>query len=148
MTLQTVADPRLHTIPLVGRRAERVPTDAAGVMSINVVTAMPDEDVTAVARRMLAMHLKHVPIVSGRTLVGIVSRRDILKVLARSDDGIRHDLQGRLDNERLLLGPFRADVRDGVATLHGSDDLQTRRFARLIARGVPGVVQVRFNDRE
>jgi CBS domain-containing protein len=143
--LQTVPDPRLHIIPLVGRK-EHVPTRAEQVMSINVVTAAEDDDVTDVTRKMLVLHLKRIPVVAGRQVVGIISRRDILKVLARSDLSIEAELQERLEDEITLLGWFHARVKDGVATMTGPPEKGARRMARLIARSIPGVVSVRFDD--
>jgi CBS domain-containing protein len=145
--LQTIPDPRLHAIPLIGREQEHVPTQASEVMTINVVTRTEDEDVTSIARLMLTLHLKHVPIVSGKKVTGIISRRDILKVLARSDQSIEAELQERLDDEIMLLGWFHARVSDGVATMTGPDEKDARRLARLIARSIPGVVAVEFDEK-
>ena len=144
--LQTIPDPRLHAIPFIGRKEEHVPVRAEQVMSINVVTAAEDEDVTDIARRMLTMHLKHVPVVAHKKVTGIISRRDILKVLARSDGSIEVELQERLNDEIALLGRFHARVNDGVVTITGPEENDVRRLARLIARSIPGVVAVRFGD--
>jgi len=143
--LQTISDPRLHIISSTARE-ERIPMRASEVMAINVVTAGEDEDVTYVARLMLTLHVKRIPVVAGKKVVGIISRRDILKILARSDASIETELQARLDEESLLLGSFHARVADGVVTLTGPEEADPRRLARLIGRSIPGVVAVSFAD--
>ena len=92
------------------------------------------------------MHLKHVPVVAHKKVTGIISRRDILKVLARSDGSIEVELRERLNDEIALLGRFHARVNDGVVTITGPEENDVRRLARLIARSIPGVVAVRFGD--
>jgi hypothetical protein len=42
--------------------------------------------------------------------------------------------------------PFRMTVHDGVVELSGPSDPTDRRLATLLARGVPGVVEIRFTE--
>ena len=142
--LQSVEDPRRHMIPAV-RRKGKAPTLASQVMSINVVTAQEDDDVTRVARLMQLLHVKRLPVVADGRVTGIISRRDILKILARSDDSIQAEMQEILDDQIPLLGWFHADVSDGVVTLTGPDDAAGRKLAAVVARSIPGVVAVRFD---
>jgi len=62
-------------------------------MSKSVYTLAQDTDATAAARMMLRHHLKCAPAVAGDRVVGIVARRDLLRLVARDDDDIRTDLQ-------------------------------------------------------
>jgi BON domain len=78
--------------------------------------------------------------------VGIVARRDLLAVLARRDQDIARELEALLASELGAPSPYRATVRDGIMRLTGSADPTTRRLASLLAREVPGVVEVRFDE--
>jgi osmotically-inducible protein OsmY len=78
--------------------------------------------------------------------VGIVAKRDLLAVLARRDQDIARELEALLASELGAPSPYRTTVRDGIVTLTGSADPTTRRLALLLAREVPGVVEVRFDE--
>ena len=93
---------------------------------------------------MLERRIKSIPIVRGRRVVGIVARRDLLEVLARSDEDIARDLEALLASELGTPSPYQVTVRDGSVTLTGPADPTSRRLATLLARGVPGVVEVRL----
>jgi CBS domain-containing protein len=112
------------------------------VMSQSVYTLAEDTDAAAAARMMLRHRLKSVPVVAGDRVVGIVARRDLLRLVARGDDDIRADLQARLANELELLQRLEVEVADGVVTVTGAGELSRQLLAGL-ARTVPGVVEVR-----
>ena len=143
--LQADPDPRRHLIPMA-RREGPIPETAGQVMTREVITVTPDADVTDIVRLMLERRIKRVPVVEGSRVVGMLSRRDVLKVLARSDASIEAELQDRLDDEVMLLGRFTAAVADGIVTLTGPDDVSARKLVELLARSTPGVVAVRFAD--
>ena len=115
------------------------------VMSQSVYTLTEDTDATAAARMMLRHNLKSVPVVAGDRVVGIVARRDLLRLVARGDDDIRADLQARLASELERLQRLRVEVADGVVTVAGAGELGRELVAGL-ARTVPGVVEVRSGD--
>ncbi|MBI4259101.1 MAG: CBS domain-containing protein [Actinobacteria bacterium] len=143
--LETVPAPQSHAIPM-RRHVVDAPRLVEEVMTREVVTLPPEADVADVARLMLARRVKRIPIVEGRRVVGIVSRRDILKVLARPDAGIRQEVEALLDDEIVVLGRWTVGVADGIVTLTGEGDRRDRRLAELLARSVPGVVAVRFGE--
>ena len=118
---------------------------AREVMRQSVYTLAEDTDATAAARMMLRHRLKSVPVVSGDRLVGIVARRDLLRLVARGDDDVRADLQARLEETIELLRQMRIEVADGVVTVSGAGDVGRRLVAEL-ARTVPGVVEVRLGQ--
>ena len=66
---------------------------------------------------MLRHNLKSVPVVAGDRVVGIVARRDLLRLIARSDDDIRAELEGRLKEELDALQRLTVAVDGGVVTL-------------------------------
>jgi CBS domain-containing protein len=62
-------------------------TEARDVMTEEVVTAAPDDDLEALADLMVKRRLNPVPVVDGDRLVGIVSRSDIIAMMARDIEG-------------------------------------------------------------
>ncbi|HEX9376981.1 MAG TPA: CBS domain-containing protein [Actinomycetota bacterium] len=126
------------------RRTRPTPRTVEEVMTRRVVTLPGDADATQVAKVMLDTGVKSIPIVSGDHVVGIVARRDVLKILARSDGDIRRDVEALLDDELLMLGHCSAGVSGGVVTLTTPHD--ERRLAALLARSVPGVLEVEFAE--
>ena len=77
-------------------------------------TLTEESDATEAARLMLRHRLKSVPVVAGDRVVGIVARRDLLRLVARSDDDIRADLQRRLQEEVHALQRLDLQVEDGI----------------------------------
>jgi CBS domain-containing protein len=111
------------------------------------VVALPEEaDAAEAGRLMLERRIKSIPVLRGRRVVGIVARRDLLEVLARRDEDIAGDLAALLAAELGAPSPYRVTVRDGSVTLTGPTDPSSRRLAGLLAREVPGVVEVRFDQ--
>jgi CBS domain-containing protein len=120
-------------------------TTVADVMTKDVVTCTPDEDVRSAARRMLDRGVKRMPVVEHDEVVGVVSRRDVLKVLARPDELIQRDVE-----QRLRRDPNRPDdahvhciVQEGVVTLSG--DVRYEWDIAIVislARSVEGVIDV------
>ena len=92
---------------------------------------------------MLDEHLRSIPVLDRGTLVGVVTRRDFLRVLARPDQLLARDVRHRLD---AFGGPDRwiVDVRDGEATvIDRFDSEQDRQVATVLAESVPGVIRAR-----
>jgi CBS domain-containing protein len=143
VTLETQPDPRRHLIPSRHPR-KAIPRVVGEVMTRDVIAVDEDADVALVARLMLEHRLKSVPVLIGTEVAGIVARRDVLRVLARSDLEIHVELEDLLDEEIQMMGRYRADVSDGVVTLYGPTDRPGQRLAELLARSVPGVIDVRF----
>lgn len=144
LPLETGPDPRSQILPIL-HRATPVPRTVREVMTRQVMTLPEDADASQAARLMLEEGVKRVPIVSGNRVVGILARRDLLRMLARTDAEIRAEVQELLDDEILMLGWFNVIVSDGVVTLTGSPrDRTSCRLAELLTRSVPGVLEVEF----
>ena len=135
-------DPRSQITP--AEPAGPPPISAQEVMTQEVVTSAPDADVAWIARLMLEHGVKRIPIVDGRRVVGIVSRRDLLTILARKDDDIRREVQDLLDSQSSVLGRCSAEVSDGLVTIAGIEGERIRIMAARIATEIPGVLSVRF----
>jgi CBS domain-containing protein len=64
---------------------EKKPATVADVMTTTPVVARPDEDLSEVVVRMLDNGIRSVPVVENDRLVGVVSRRDVLRLVAHGD---------------------------------------------------------------
>jgi len=121
-------------------------TTAGELMNAPAVTVMGTTSVVAAARIMEADELKRLPVVDdmGR-LIGMVTRRDLLKVFLRTDVDIHREimaeaLDGLVGVERSEL---RVEVDDGVVTLLGEVERGSviPALVRQVER-VDGVVDV------
>jgi CBS domain-containing protein len=120
---------------------------AAELMTKPPVTIGPDESVTHAARLMYSRRVKRLPVTSDDgTLIGIVTRADVLSVYSRPDADIQREII-----QNLILGKFGCDparftvtVTDGIVTIEGAPetDLAGRDIIDA-ARHVEGVVAVR-----
>ena len=88
-------------------------------MSAPVETALVDEPLRAVARRMLENRLKHLVVVdNARRIVGIVSRRDLLRAFDRTDTEIAAGVVDALTTSEYSRR-VAVTVDGGVVTLEG-----------------------------
>ena len=85
-------DPTAHLWRSFDREAPRPPRTVREVMSTRPVTTTPDADVADVADVMLQRDVRSVPVVDGRKVVGIISRRDILRAAVRGDDVLTREI--------------------------------------------------------
>ncbi len=110
-------------------------------------TATPDLDVAEVADLMVRHDVRSLPVVEGREVVGIISRRDILRTMVRSDDVIARDVGHRLDEYADGRPGWTATVDGGIATVTGefADDIE-RAVVAVLARTVPGVSAVTVEE--
>ena len=64
-------------------------------MTARVVTASPDDDILSVARLMGERRIRHLPVVQGENLLGMIGIRDVLGALAealwRTQDDTVHE---------------------------------------------------------
>jgi CBS domain-containing protein len=121
--------------PQLLSRDRRHPAFTAGeLMTAPAITVGPHVTVHAAGRLMSTRHVRLLPVVDEHnTLIGVVSRRDLLAVFLRPDEDIAADVRQVLD-EILLAEPGEADVavRDGIVTLTGTLDPKTGTHGDLI----------------
>ncbi|MEU7912388.1 CBS domain-containing protein [Microbispora bryophytorum] len=136
----------------VGHGASRSQERARGVtaaelMSAPAVTTRPYTSVVSAARQMTQHGVKRLPVVDDEgVLMGIISRHDLLKVLARADADIACEIREDVIGNCLWadLSGVEVSVSEGVVTLTGG--LERRSQARVLTRmvertnGVIGVV--------
>lgn len=118
---------------------------ASDIMTKEVVTCAPGEDVRIATRRMLERGVKRMPVVQSGSVVGMVSRQDILRTLIRPDEAIDASV-----GEVLRANPNRPDdahvthsVQDGIVTLGG--DVRYAWDGPIVmslVRNVDGVIDV------
>ncbi|GGO16161.1 CBS domain-containing protein [Microbispora bryophytorum] len=115
------------------------------VMTPRVATVGDGADTLDLVELMITTGVKSVPVLRDDELVGIVSRRDLMGLLAQGDERIREDVLAAL-RDCADTASFGAAVRDGVVELYGSGDERSARIAGLVARTVPGVADVVFPE--
>ena len=135
-----VADQRAHML-LVPVREGAGATAVRDVMTPMPVTVGPDDDLAEAVQLMTDVTVKSLPVVERGRVVGMVSRADVVRQLARRDGRVRAEIDDLIRREEL---DWMVDVVDGVVTLEGPEDEHERRLARALATSVPGVVAVRF----
>ncbi|MFD0888084.1 CBS domain-containing protein [Streptosporangium algeriense] len=135
-------DPRSSARIVLGHSAP-APYTVSDVMTSEVTTVTETTDVTAAIDLMICRRVKSLPVTREERVVGMLSRRDLLALLARPDGDIRADVLAAL-RERYPMGPsWDVTVRDGIVELRGRHAAQVDDIADLLARTVPGVVRVR-----
>jgi CBS domain-containing protein len=121
----------------------RRPGVVVEVMSEYPITTTPRADVADVAQLMLDHDVRSLPVLADGRLVGIISRRDILKAMVRDDRTLAADVQLRLDDYAGRPGLWTAEVVSGVATVRGRiPNEQQRAVVTVLTRTVPGVASV------
>ena len=113
-----------------------------GVMTTPAVGMGAGTDVVDLVRVLLEDRIRSMPIVDGAHVVGIVTRQDLVRALARDDTVISADVRHQLS---IYGGPARwtVEVHDGtVEVVDAFDDLTDRHVATVLAQALPGVTAV------
>jgi len=119
------------------------PHEVGEVMTPHVLTVESDADLAEAVDVMTTTGVKSLPVVDHhQVVVGVVSRRDVVRVLARPDVTIEADVDELF---RSLGLEWLAEVRDGVVTITGPEGPETRGVANVVAGSVPGVTGVRVD---
>ncbi len=134
-----VDDPRAHMRP-TEERDEPTSTVVAQVMTLHVVSVHEGTDASDIARLMLETGVKSIPVVEDQMVVGMVSRRDLIRALATTDNRIRDEIAILL-SETGLTG-WAVTVDDGAVSLFGAGEPRDLRLAVTLARTARGVTSV------
>jgi len=124
------------------------------VMTALVISVAPDTPLVEAAGIMCEQHIKRLPVVANGRLAGIISRTDLLTVLARrliempdpfTEADIRNHILAKMKEESWApKSGITIKVEGGVVNIDGiiiSD--YERRALRVLAETTPGVKEVR-----
>ena len=132
----------------VPKAAVRTTTDTplrrvADVMSHLVVAVDADEELDVAIDLMWSTMVKSLPVLDHGRIIGMISRSDVVHLLAGRDERIRAEVDEiiRADNP-----DWRVDVRDGVVTVTGPAGPQDRNLAIVLAGTVRGVIAVHIRS--
>lgn len=120
-------------------------TVAADLMTTPAAIVTEGVDLCAALRLLAAERASVLCVVNGAgTLVGVLTRRDALRLYLRGDDAIRADLERQLLPASTRVHRLAVRVSGGLVTLDGALCLRSAtERAEWIARTVPGVIAVR-----
>ena len=115
------------------------------VMTRPAITASTWQSASSAAALMTKHGIKRLPVVGRGRLVGIVSRRDLVRAFIRPDAEVRRDIREEVLSRNFWLSPGDVDVHvhDGEVKLTGAVDSEiTADLLPAEVRKVPGVVSV------
>lgn len=138
----------LDALEVLGRARPRKGARAITVgeaMSSYIVEIGMDASIWEASSLMERKGVKRLPVVDSEDrLIGIISRADLVRAIARSDRQLKGDVKEAIAvlGEETFLG-LDVSVEEGVATLQGTADRRsTHDLAVKLARRVPGVIDV------
>lgn len=127
----------------------------ADVMTAEPVTIAPSAKLVDAVRLMEKHHVKRLPVVEGSKLVGLITRADLMRLIAKTfanrpieavvdDETVRRAVTDEIARQSWSgKGLIHVAVHDGVVDLTGTvyDD-RTRAAAKVAAENVQGVKSV------
>lgn len=132
-------DPRAH-MRLVPPPSRPLRTTVAEVMTAHPFTVREDSDVAELARTFARTGWKSVPVVRGEGLLGIVSRSDVIRAMARPDIEIAEEIS--MAFAEIGLKAWHADVCAGVVHITGTASDREGAAATSIVQSIRGVRRV------
>lgn len=125
----------------------------SGVMTRDPVFVTPETELAEAVQLMLRKHIKRLPVLENGVLAGVISRTDLLRLLARklietsaetSDAAISDYIKSELDHA--LWAPksgVRIEVKDKIVSLEGTIfSNEAHHGIMVIAENAPGVKSV------
>ena len=118
---------------------------AGEAMTSPAVTIGPAQSLQEAAAIMTEQQVNRLPVVDHGSLVGILTRADLVRAYVRSDEELEQTIREEVLHRILWLDPagFEVSVRDGNATIRGH--VEQRSTARIVEETiamVPGVMTV------
>jgi CBS domain-containing protein len=129
-----------------GAAEDKIHAETVGeAMSAPALTITPQRPVHAAARIMVEKSVNRLPVVEHGKLRGILTRADIVRAFARSDEEIAEEIRSEILRRTFWLEPGSVSVTviDGNVDLEGEVETEAdaEMLPKLVAR-VPGVVSV------
>ena len=119
---------------------------ARELMTSPAITTTPNTTIVEAARHAARTKVRRMPVVDETgTLVGIVSRADLLKIFLREDDDIRADIERDVLGYKMAIDRSLVEVTvdEGIVTLTGRVHHKAQIAQAVeLARHVVGVVDV------
>ncbi len=134
-------DPRTRMIPPEVKDTAP-PRRVGDVMTSHPVTVTETDDLADAVELLTSTTVKSVPVLRDGNVVGVLSRRDIVHMLARDDERIEAEVSELFRADGL---DWLADVDEGVVRVSGPVDDHERRLAQALAGSVAGVVAIRVD---
>jgi CBS domain-containing protein len=131
----------------VSDRGKFAARTAGEAMTSPALTIGAHTDVSEAARRMTERGVNRLPVIDwSGVLVGIITRADLVRAFARTDEEIEREIRSEVVESMLWIerSDLEIDVRRGEVELSG--EIERRSDAELLPRlvsRVPGVVSVR-----
>ena len=121
-----------------------LPATAGQVMSRSAFAVDAGAPAARAADIMLQRGFRSLPVTAGDRVVGMVSRRDLVRALATVDSEIGAQVAGALAELARLLAAIQVEVSEGVVTLTGQLPAPARGLVEALATDLPGVRAVRL----
>jgi CBS domain-containing protein len=119
---------------------------AGEAMSSPAITITPERPAAAAARIMLDNGVHRLPVVREGTLVGIVTRADLVRAFTRTDEDIVLEIREEVLRRALWLEPDAVEVAVDRGEVVLAGEIETKSDAEVLTKlvqRIPGVVSVR-----
>ncbi|MDT7725231.1 MAG: hypothetical protein QOI21_1807 [Actinomycetota bacterium] len=140
-------DPRYHHADEGDTTGNAPPAVVGEAMTTPAIGMGAGTDVVDLVTVMLEDRVRSMPIVDGSRVIGVVTRRDLVRAFGRDDKAISADVRHRLS---MYGGPDRwtVAVHDGAVSIGDEfDDATDRHVAGVLAEAVPGATTVDVTSR-
>lgn len=123
--------------------AESTDATVDSVMTVPAEVLAPNTDVATIADRMVSGHMRSMPVVEAGFLIGMVSHRDVLRLLMNDDATIAAKIRGLLDEYAGSRRAWTVEVHEGRVEIGGGfADPAEQRLVASFARIIDGVRHV------
>lgn len=130
-------DTRAHMLPPA--QPSDQPRTVGQVMTTLSLAVCADTDLSDAVDLMTSTAVKSLPVLEQGRVVGVVSRSDVVRVLARADEQIEAEVDEILRSAGVEC---EVEVTDGVVSLTSLADPAQWRVAEVVAGSVAGVISV------
>ena len=130
-------DTRAHMLPPA--QPSDQPRTVGQVMTTLSLAVCADTDLSDAVDLMTSTAVKSLPVLEQGRVVGVVSRSDVVRVLARADEQIEAEVDEILRSAGVEC---EVEVTEGVVSLTSLADPAQWRVAEVVAGSVAGVISV------